>query len=211
MFGSKNKSDSSLSKSEHKGEHILFFGSKYALVGGIIAGSIALAGQWMVGQVYSGWQAHKLLESVISAGLYFGGAIVTGSATILALMLTMLGVTRQTNSEFDAIFFKRIERIGKLSTISFIAGVLLLLFLSVPVQKSDEVPTSWYTAIYYILTSFIAILSGLIVTIVLMLFNAIESVINTLKPDVDEEVEDAKDREEKETEEEKEQIDDSAS
>jgi TRAP-type C4-dicarboxylate transport system permease small subunit len=124
-------------------------------------------------------------------------------------MLTMLGLTNNTDSEFDSIFFKRIERIGLLSTITLIAGVLLMLFLSVPVQESKDVPASWYKIIYYVLISYIAILSGLIVGVVLMLFNAIRSLIDVVKPTADEDEKAAEEREETKTSEEKEEIDES--
>lgn len=204
---SDNSNKSKPSKTKHKGEHTLFVGSRNSLIGGFLAGAIALSGQWLVGQVYSGWEARQLLESVISSALYFGSATVTGSATILALMLTMLGLTNNTDGEFDSIFFKRIERIGLLSTITLIAGVLLMLFLSVPVQESKDVPASWYKIIYYVLISYIAILSGLIVGVVLMLFNAIRSLIAVVKPTADEDEKAAEEREETKISEEKEEID----
>lgn len=150
---------------------------------------IALSAQWLVGQIYSGWEARRLLEAVISSALFFGSSIVTGAATILALMLTMLGLTKSWDDDFDALFFKRIERIGLVATISLILGVLLLLFLSIPIQESDDVPSSWFTTIYYILISYIAVLSGLIVGVVLMLFNAITSLIDVVRPSMDEEME----------------------
>lgn len=195
------------SKKEHKAEQILFLGSQKALIGGILAGSIALCSQWLIGQVYTGWEARQLLESVTSSALYLGGSVVTASATILALMLTMLGLTKKSNGEFDSLFFKRIERIGLLSTISLIAGVLLLLFLSVPVQKADEVPAFWYTVIYYILITFIAGLAGLVVSIVLMLLNSITSLIDVIRPTMEEDIADAEEREKNESEKAKDEID----
>ncbi len=205
-----DKSESESSKSGHKGQHTLFIGSKKALIGGIIAGSIAFGGQWMVGQIYSGWEARKLLEAVISSALYFGGSVVTASATILALMLTMLGLTKQTDSDFDAVFFKRTERIGFLTTITLIGGVLLLLFLSVPLQESNDVPGNWYKIIYYILIGYIAVLAGLVVGVVLMLYNSIRSLIDVVRPNLDEKVDEVEEREEKESEAEKERIDETA-
>ena len=195
---------------QHSGEHTLFIGSKKAIFGGLLAGVIALGGQWLVGQVYNGYEARELLESVASSSLYLGSSIVTASATIIALMLTMLSMTKQTESEFDSIFFKQIQRIALLSTIAFSAGILLLLFLSMPLQESDQVPANWYKTIYYVLITFVAGLSGLSVGIVLMLLSAINSLIDVVRPSTDEEVEDAKEREETESEEEKERIDEKA-
>jgi hypothetical protein len=204
------KENSKTTDSQHKGERRLFFGSKKSLFGGILAGSIALGGQWLVGQVYSGYEARQLLEAVASSSLYLGGSVVTASATIIALMLTMISLTRQTKGEFDSIFFKRIQRIGLLSTVALISGILLLLFLSIPLQESNKVPAYYFKPIYYILIVFVAGLSGLLVSIVLMLMNAIDSLIDVVRPSTDEDVEDAKEREEKESEREKEQIDKSA-
>lgn len=176
--------------------HSIFVGSTNALIGGIFAGAIALSGQWMVGQVYSGWEARRLLQTVIPSALFFASAIVTGAATVLALMLTMLSLTRHSSGDFDALFFKRVERIGLLATIALIGGVLLLLFLSVPVQESDDVPSQWFRTIYYVLIAYIALLSGLTVGIVLMLFNAIKSLIEVVRPTLDEDVEEAEEKEE---------------
>ena len=164
-------------------------GTKKALIGGVIAAVIALSAQWLVGQIYSGLEARRLLEGMISSALFFGSSIVTGSATILALMLTMLGLTNSWDNDFSPLFFKRIERIGLLATVSLIGGVILLLFLSVPVKESDDLPSSWFTTIYYILIAYIAVLSGLIVGVVLMLFNAITSLIDVVRPSLDDEPE----------------------
>lgn len=172
-----------------KGEHTLFVGSKLAITGGVLAAVIALGGQWVVGQIYSGYEARQLLEAVTRSAHYLGSAVVTASATIMALMLTMLSLTKQSSDdEFDSLFFKRIEIIGFLSAISLAAGILLLLFLSVPLQESDKVPSSWFRIIYYILIAFVAALSGLVVSIVLMLQNTISSLIDIVRPSEDEDI-----------------------
>ncbi len=185
-------------ENQKKAEHKLFLGSKKALVGGILAGSIALGGQWFIGQVYSGYQARQLLEAVASSSLYLGSSVVTASATIIALMLTMISLTKQTEGEFDAVFFKRIQRIGLLSTAAMISGIILLLFLNIPLQESDQVPASYFTIVYYILITFVAGLSGLLVAIVLMLLNAINSLIDVVRPSTDAEVKRAERREKRE-------------
>ncbi len=185
-------------ENQKKAEHKLFLGSKKARVGGILAGSIALGGQWFIGQVYSGYQARQLLEAPASSSLYLGSSVVTASATIIALMLTMISLTKQTEGEFDAVFFKRIQRIGLLSTAAMISGIILLLFLNIPLQESDQVPASYFTIVYYILITFVAGLSGLLVAIVLMLLNAINSLIDVVRPSTDAEVKRAERREKRE-------------
>lgn len=72
-------------------------------------------------------------------------------------------------------------------------------------QESDNVPADWFKIIYYVLITFVAGLSGLAVGIVLMLLNAINSLIDVVRPSADEEVEDAKQKE-KESEQKKERM-----
>ena len=182
---------------DKRGETSLFVGSRRALYGGIIAGAVALGGQWMLGSIYSGYEARQFLETMSSSALYFGSAIVTAAATILALMLTILSLTSQTEDDFDKVFFLRIERIGKLATIALMGGIVLLLFLSIPVKEADKVPSYWFTIIYYVLMMFLAFLAGILISIVLMLQNAIGSLINVIRPSAE--------REKKEVEEEQEE------
>lgn len=167
---------------EQAGEQTLFIGAKRALAGGILAAGVALGGQWFVGQIYSGAEALKLVDALVPAARSVGSSVVTASGTILALMLTMLSLTSQANSNFDRVFYHRVQRIGLLSTIALAAGILLLLFLSIPVQESDAVPSSWFGFVYYLLVVLTAGLAGLLVAIVLMLFNAMTSLIQVLSP-----------------------------
>lgn len=170
-------------KSEDDSENQTFFiESKRALLGGLLAAAIALFGQWIIGQVYGGYEARKFLEAMSSAAHYLGSSVVTASATILALMLTLISLVNQADKTFERSFFKRVERIGFLATIELIGGILLLLCLSIPFSESDEVPSAWFTGIYYVLMAFLAILSGLLVTIVLMLLNTITSTIDAIRP-----------------------------
>lgn len=160
----------------------VYTGGRRAYFGGFLAAALALAGQWFLGQGYGGYEAVKLIQSMTSPFLFLGSSIVTASATIMALMLTLLSFINQTDTEFDNSFFKRIERIGFLATVALSGGVLFLLFLSMPIQESEQVPTNWFEIIYYVLISFSAVLSGLLVTIILMLFNAITSLIYVVRP-----------------------------
>jgi uncharacterized integral membrane protein len=169
--------------SQGHGERVLFLGAKRALAGGVLAGSIALGGQWFIGQVYSGAEALRLIEAMVPSARAVGSSVVTASGTILALMLTMLSLTNQTErTSFGSIFFKRIERIGQLSTIALATGILLLLLLSIPLQESQNVPSSWFRGVYFVLISLTAALAGLLVAIVLMLMNAMTSLIAVVRP-----------------------------
>lgn len=171
-------------------------GAKKALAGGVLAALITFAGQWIVGNAFDAYEARQLIEAGSSAALYFGNSVVSGSATVLALMLTMISLSIQTENSFGPVFYKRIQRIGFLSTIALITGIIFLTFLSVPIQESDQIPPFWFKVIYGILIAFVALLSGLMVSIVLMLLNAMNGLINFMKPDMDEEVDKKKQKEE---------------
>lgn len=147
-----------------------------------MAALVALAGQWFVGQVYSGTEARNLVDALVPAARSVDSSVVAASGTILALMLTMLSLTSQASTTFDRVFYRRIRLIGFLSTLALSAGILLLLFLSIPVQESKDVPGSWFSAVYYVLMAVTAGLAGLLVAIVLMLFNAMTSLIQLLSP-----------------------------
>jgi hypothetical protein len=165
-----------------KSEHVLFLGAKRALVGSLLAGGIAFLGHLLVGRVYSGTEARSLLEAMVPSARSTGTAVVTASGTILALMLTMLSISRDATSKLEAVFFQRVERIGLLSTIALISSILLMLMLSIPLQESNNLPGSWYSIVYYVLIALTAAVSGLLVAIILMLYNALQSLIEVLRP-----------------------------
>lgn len=175
------ESPPSSKEGEQQGERTLFLGAKRAFVGGVLAAAIALGGQWLVGQVYSGAEARRLIEAMVPSARAVGSSVVTASGTILALMLTMLSLTNQAKTSFASIFYKRIERIGLLSTIALVMGILVLLFLSIPLHESKNLSNSWYRGVYYALIALTASLAGLLVGIVLMLLNAMTSLIAVLR------------------------------
>ncbi len=167
-------------ESQQQSQHLLFVGAKRALVGGLLAGGVAIVGQYLVGRVYTGAEARQLLQAVVPSARSLGTSVVTASSTILALMLTMISLSRHATSQLEQTFFKRIQRIGLLSTVGLIAAMLLLLFLSIPIQESDQLPASWYSIVYYTLTITAAV-TGLLVAIVLMLYNAMGSLVKVLR------------------------------
>ena len=75
------KQKSSSENNRQKGKDSLFIGDKTAMFGGVLAAGIALAGQWLIGQVYNSYEARKLIEAMASSAHYLGSAVVTASAT----------------------------------------------------------------------------------------------------------------------------------
>ena len=156
--------------------------SRWPLIGGVAAVLVTLAVKFLIGGVYSSGKALQLIEALRDSSLYFGAAVSTASATILALMLTLLGLSRQAESDFDDWVYKNINRIALVSTISLCGGVLLLMLLSMPIGEFEKIPENWFIMMYYVLVVFVALLAGLVITAVLMLFNAIRYVIALITP-----------------------------
>lgn len=167
---------------ERDADSSLFVGGRYAAIGALLAIGVALGGHFLIGRVYSGGEAAQLIGAVIPSARSLASSVITATGSILSLMLTLLGLTNEANSKFDSHFYKRIQQIGLLSTISLATAILLLLALSLPLQQADNVPSDYYRLIYYLLIAISSILSGLLVAVVLMLYNALQSILKVVSP-----------------------------
>lgn len=161
---------------------VRFTGDKWVYLGGAIAVLVSLAGRVLVGGLYGDAEALRLIEALENSSLYFGAAVATSSATILALMLTLLGLTRNAEREFDRWVYQSISRISVISTASLCGAILLLLLLSLPVGDFEKLPDAWFPVLYYLLIVLIALLSGLFISAVLMLYTAIHHVVQAFRP-----------------------------
>ncbi len=144
--------------------------------------SVTVVQPILVGSIYSGAKAVELLQSLQTSSLSFGAAIAKSSATILALMLTLLGMTDKLDTNFDRAFYGSIKLIGLLSTLTFIGSVLLLLGLSLPVGEFKNIPGWWYMLLYYAISALNGLLAGLIIIGVLVVFDTIIVLIKKLAP-----------------------------
>lgn len=175
-------SSNSSRASKQRGEETLSKGVRLEWLGGAIAAGVAIIGQILVGAVYNGFEAHDLIQAFIPSARSLGGAVVQASATVLALMLTMLILTRKEIGQLEYGLFHRIRHIALLSSIGLASAILLLLFLSIPLQQSKSLPVNWFQIIYYALIVVTAAIAGLVVAIVIMLYDAIESIIQVVRP-----------------------------
>ncbi len=132
-----------------------------------IAATVAIAQPLLIGHIYSGTRAVDLLESIKESSLYLGSAIATASATVLALMLTLLSLTSQVDTSFNRSTYKGIKLIGDISTVTFIGSVALLLLLSLPIGEFKVISDQWYAGLYYVLSTLNGLLAGLMVVGVL--------------------------------------------
>ncbi len=144
----------------------------------------SLIGRYLVGNVYSSAKAEQLINALADSGLYFGAAVATASATILALMLTLTGLTHKTEDNFDKGIYERINIIGLLSTVTLCTAIMLLMALSLPIGEFENIPENYYPVLYHVLVFLEAFLTGVLISTVLMLFTTIRRVVHNIQPKV---------------------------
>lgn len=151
----------------------------WPLFAGGLTAVLGVAGMWAVGRVSSA-EAATLLESMFPTTRFLCSSIMTASATILALMLTLLGITQNTDSKLKPAFYRRVRLIAFLDSLTFASATLLLMLHSIPIQESDNVPTSWYRIMYYVLMAASSAVSGLLAVIVMSLYDTIRDMIHVV-------------------------------
>lgn len=112
-------------------------------------------------------------------------AVMTATATILALLLTMLSFSSNTDQKIKSSHYERLRSIAKLSTGTFITAMIGLLLLSVPFHQAEGAIRWYFDWIYYIMQAYAAILGGALIIIVFMLYSTAKTIILVVHPDID--------------------------
>ena len=149
---------------------------KRAITGGIISLIIILLGTLILGKL-SGYEAKILIKKSLSGMNTLCNTIAFASATILALLLTVLSISSNSKSKLKRDYYLQVLHIAKLDTIVFIASIVSFLLLNLPITESDTVPDNWFNVIYYSSLSISSILTSGLIVVVLMLYNSIVSII----------------------------------
>lgn len=155
--------------------------ARRAVLGGCLAALTIMGGSWMIGQV-SGSEARYLLETVLPSVRSFSGTLILALITVLALMLTLLGLSASSEIKLKWVHYERIKQIAFVDMVAFIAAVLFYLLLNVPIQETDSGTLQWFYFLYYATLIISSILAGAVITVVLMLYNAIRNIINAVGP-----------------------------
>lgn len=138
--------------------------------------------RWANGAIYFEAEAKDMIATLADSGLYLGSAIATSSGTTLALMLTLTGMVRRMDQDFDAPIYQRVNMVSLLSTCSLIGSVALLLVLTMPVGEFEKLPAQWYSTLYNILYGLVIALSSLLVATVVLLYGTIKVLIANITP-----------------------------
>ncbi|TXD81567.1 hypothetical protein ESY86_06945 [Subsaximicrobium wynnwilliamsii] len=150
--------------------------NRNAIYGGIAATCFTGLGVFLVGNV-SGYEAKNLLEVSLSGLNMLCNTIVLASATILALLLTLLSVSIGSTNSLKKRHYFQVLHIAKFDVILFISALILFQFFNIPIMESNEVPTSWYVSIYWITLGASSLISGMMITVILLLYNAVTNII----------------------------------
>ena len=151
--------------------------TKRAIFGGLLFLLIVGAGSFLTGHL-SGYEAKELIKVSISGLNTLCNTIVLASATILALLLTVLGLSNKTSSELREGHYLNIMTIAKVDTSVFVGSLLFFVLFNLPVVESENIPANWYEIIYYITLALSGIISAALIVVVLMLY---ATVINIIK------------------------------
>ena len=133
-------------------------------------------GAFFLGNI-SGYEAKNLIVSSISGINMLCNTIVLASATILALLLTLLGISTGTKSKLKTAHYEQVLNIAKFDTILFVGALVLFQLFNIPITEAENVPTSWYDTIYWATLFFSSLLSGMMVTVILMLYATVTNII----------------------------------
>lgn len=153
-----------------------------SLVAGGIATAIILIGTLSI-SVGSGSEAKTLLQGMLPTVRTFCSGLLPATTTLLALMLTAISFSHGTDIKIKGAYYDRIRTVAKLDVTVFIATVALLLFLTVPLLQSSNVPPAWYTVLYYFILVYAATLGGLVIATLMMLYSAVHNLLDMVHPD----------------------------
>ncbi len=159
---------------------------KWAAFGGLAAAVIGFGGMAVAGSASSA-DAQRLLESVLPTVRFAASAYVSGGATVLALMLTLITFSISHDAEFRRTHYRRIKQTALLICGVIVASVLLLMFLSLPIDEAD-VDRAWYVPVYYAVLLGGAVTGGVFISAILMLFYSVRGLLQLAENDSDSEL-----------------------
>lgn len=157
-----------------------FVDARWAITGGAFTALFAIGVMTLVGRV-GDYEARRLLEATIPTIRFLSSSVMTASATILALMLTMLALSAETDAELRGTHYQRIQQVSFMAVVALITAIAVLMILTFPLEESEQL-NQFYSLVYYTLLGASAVLGGMMVAVVLMLLNAIRELVRLFHP-----------------------------
>lgn len=155
---------------------LLLRDSKRPVFGGFSITVVGLGAALLIGET-GGYKAEQLLDQSVPQMNALCNTIILASATILALLLTLLGLSSGTPFRLKKAFYFRVQQIAFFDATLFVVTMLLFLALNFPVAQSESLPPIWFQALYYSSLGASALVGGMIVTVVLLLYQTVSDLI----------------------------------
>ncbi|RXG23376.1 hypothetical protein [Leeuwenhoekiella aequorea] len=153
-----------------------FTKNKLSIYGGLITFVFLGIAVFFLGDI-SGYKAKELIEVSLSGLNMLCNTIVLGSATILALLLTLLGISTGSNSKLKKAHYIQVLNIAKLDTVLFISALIMFQMFNIPLTESEDMHTEWFKYLYWITLFFSSLISGMMVTVILLLYTTVTNII----------------------------------
>lgn len=160
--------------------------SLWALIGGGVAALMISVAVIIVGNV-SGYSAITRIEAALPTIQFLCSTVATGGVTILALMVTLLGLSHSVDTDLERVQYHRIQQIAYMATLAVAAAIFLLVFLSIPVGDSENVVVSYAEIVYYGVVILSSLLGGIMISLVLMLLSAVRGLLHIVAPSLEDE------------------------
>ena len=153
--------------------------TKRAIIGGMIALFLIGLGTFLLGKL-SGYEAKELIRSSLDGLNTLCNTVALASATILALILTLLGISANSSSKLKKDHYEHVLRLARLDTVVFVASVISFLLFNLPITESDNVHPEWYNFLYYFSLGISSVLSSALIVVVLMLYSTVSNIIKII-------------------------------
>lgn len=152
-----------------------------AIVGGLVSAVAMFGAVIAVGRV-GDFRALRIIEAVLPTTRFLASTAIGAGVTVLALLLTLIGLSLNVDIEFHSRLYRRARVITVLSIVAIVMGSLLLLAVTMPIDEVEDL-TAFYDVLYYILATSTAVLGGVMVTIGLMISATLLGLIELAHPD----------------------------
>lgn len=133
------------------------------LIGGGVSAVVLFAIIIGVGRVHS-FEALRLIEAAVPTARFLAAAVIGGAVTVLALLLTLLGLSLSSDFRFSDALYTRSAFLTWLSVAAIVLGTLVLLAVAIPIEEVEELAT-YYAIFYYVLAVALSLLGGLVIAI----------------------------------------------
>ena len=162
-------------------QHSHFSVVRSALIGGLVSTAVIFFGTQLLGTV-SEYEAIDNLREIRPTLRFTASGTMTATATILALMLTLLSFSENAERKLKGHHYDRIWWIARIAAGVFVAALILLMLLNVPINNAEETLGGFYEMVYYTLLVWAALIGGFMITIILLLYQAARDIILIAHP-----------------------------